>query len=54
MDTQKARALPPDDPLAVVHGDLYFRQLLADENATAVAVIDWLICAAATGPSTCR
>jgi aminoglycoside phosphotransferase (APT) family kinase protein len=38
---EAARALPAPDQLAVVHGDLHFRHLLVDENATATAVIDW-------------
>ena len=32
---------PPPDPVAVTHGDLHFRHLLVDQNASLVGVIDW-------------
>jgi aminoglycoside phosphotransferase (APT) family kinase protein len=37
-----AELLPPSDPLAVVHGDLHFRQVLVGEDARATGVIDWV------------
>jgi aminoglycoside phosphotransferase (APT) family kinase protein len=36
-----AEALPPAEPLAVVHGDLHFRQLLVDRRELS-GVIDWV------------
>ena len=39
----EAERLPPSrETTAVVHGDLHFRQILVDENATPTGVIDWV------------
>jgi aminoglycoside phosphotransferase (APT) family kinase protein len=37
-----AERLSPPDTLAVVHGDLHFRQVLVDDYANATGVIDWV------------
>jgi aminoglycoside phosphotransferase (APT) family kinase protein len=37
-----AERLSPPDALAVVHGDLHFRQVLVGEDASATGVIDWV------------
>jgi aminoglycoside phosphotransferase (APT) family kinase protein len=39
---EAARALPPPEPTAVVHGDLHLRHLLVDEEGRPSAVIDWI------------
>jgi aminoglycoside phosphotransferase (APT) family kinase protein len=39
---EAAERLPPSDALAVVHGDLHFRQVLVAEDASATGVIDWV------------
>lgn len=37
----EAEHLPPSNASAVVHGDLHFRQVLVDDDATPTGVIDW-------------
>jgi aminoglycoside phosphotransferase (APT) family kinase protein len=37
-----AEQLSPPDAFAVVHGDLHFRQVLVDEDASVSGVIDWV------------
>jgi aminoglycoside phosphotransferase (APT) family kinase protein len=37
-----AEHVPPPDLSAVVHGDLHFRQVLADDDARVTGVIDWV------------
>lgn len=37
-----AEALPPPQPVAIVHGDLHLRHLLVDDDGRATAVIDWV------------
>jgi aminoglycoside phosphotransferase (APT) family kinase protein len=39
---EAAERLPPSDALAVVHGDLHFRQVLVGEDASPTGVIDWV------------
>ena len=39
---EAAEGLPPSDVVAVVHGDLHFRQVLVDDGATLTGVIDWV------------
>ena len=40
---EEAEALPPSqEPTAVVHGDLHFRQILVDEKGVPTGVIDWV------------
>jgi aminoglycoside phosphotransferase (APT) family kinase protein len=39
---ETAERLPPSEALAVVHGDLHFRQVLVGEDASATGVIDWV------------
>jgi aminoglycoside phosphotransferase (APT) family kinase protein len=39
---EAAERLPPSGALAVVHGDLHFRQVLVGEDASATGVIDWV------------
>jgi aminoglycoside phosphotransferase (APT) family kinase protein len=38
----EAEQLPPSGRLAVAHGDLHFRQLLAETDGTLTGVIDWV------------
>jgi aminoglycoside phosphotransferase (APT) family kinase protein len=38
----EAEQLPPTELTTVVHGDLHFRQLLADEDRNLTGVIDWV------------
>jgi aminoglycoside phosphotransferase (APT) family kinase protein len=37
-----AEALPPPQHAAIVHGDLHFRQLLADDHGRLTGVLDWV------------
>jgi aminoglycoside phosphotransferase (APT) family kinase protein len=37
-----AEGLPPSDAVAVVHGDLHFRQVLVGDDASPSGVIDWV------------
>jgi aminoglycoside phosphotransferase (APT) family kinase protein len=37
-----AEGLPPPGALAVVHGDLHFRQVLVEDDGTLTGVIDWV------------
>lgn len=37
-----AEALPPPQHAAIVHGDLHFRQLLADDRGQLTGVLDWV------------
>jgi aminoglycoside phosphotransferase (APT) family kinase protein len=39
---EAAEGLPPSDAVAVVHGDLHFRQVLVGDGATLAGVIDWV------------
>jgi aminoglycoside phosphotransferase (APT) family kinase protein len=39
---EAAEGLPPSDAVAVVHGDLHFRQVLVGDDATLTGVIDWV------------
>ena len=39
---EAAEGLPPSDAVAVVHGDLHFRQVLVGDGATPTGVIDWV------------
>lgn len=38
----EAEALPPSRHAAIVHGDLHFRQLLADDGGRLTGVLDWV------------
>lgn len=38
----EAERLPPSEAVAVVHGDLHFRQVLADDDARLTGIIDWV------------
>jgi aminoglycoside phosphotransferase (APT) family kinase protein len=38
---ERAERLPPSDPVATCHGDLHFRQVLAD-GARLTGVVDWV------------
>jgi aminoglycoside phosphotransferase (APT) family kinase protein len=39
---EAAEGLPPSEALAVVHGDLHFRQVLVGDDASPTGVIDWV------------
>jgi aminoglycoside phosphotransferase (APT) family kinase protein len=39
---EEAERLPPSEAFAVVHGDLHFRQVLVDGDASPTGVIDWV------------
>jgi aminoglycoside phosphotransferase (APT) family kinase protein len=39
---EAAEALPPSDAVAVVHGDLHFRQVLVGDDGSPTGVIDWV------------
>jgi aminoglycoside phosphotransferase (APT) family kinase protein len=39
---EAAEALPPSDAIAVVHGDLHFRQVLVGDDGRPTGVIDWV------------
>jgi aminoglycoside phosphotransferase (APT) family kinase protein len=39
---ERAERLPPSEAFAVVHGDLHFRQVLVDGDASPTGVIDWV------------
>jgi aminoglycoside phosphotransferase (APT) family kinase protein len=39
---ETAEGLPPPDVVAVVHGDLHFRQVLVGDDGSPTGVIDWV------------
>jgi aminoglycoside phosphotransferase (APT) family kinase protein len=39
---EAAEGLPPSDAVAVVHGDLHFRQVLVGHDGSPTGVIDWV------------
>src|SRR5206468_2618890 len=39
---EAAEGLPPSDAVAVVHGDLHFRQVLVGDDGSPTGVIDWV------------
>ena len=39
---EAAEGLPPSDAVAVVHGDLHFRQVLVGDDGSPAGVIDWV------------
>jgi aminoglycoside phosphotransferase (APT) family kinase protein len=41
-ELEAAEGLPPSDVVAVVHGDLHFRQVLVGDDGSPTGVIDWV------------